>query len=148
MKYLEIIEKEFHWDIKHYKKLVSTSKSNNKALEELIKKLNKVVDFYLRNIRKNDYTLVPQDIVEDLGISRHFININILPNLNILYLPTIKEGSWLFKEIFYTKLNNTEKNNDKIKNLVESKILISKKDYIKYLNENIDKQMQGNYFKG
>lgn len=139
MKYLEVIEKEFHWDIKYYKKLVLSSKSNNKALEELIKKLNKVVDFYLKNMRENDYTLVPQDIVKELGISRHFINTTILPKLNLLYLPTTKEGSWLFKQIFYTKLSSAEKNNSTIKGLIENKILISRTDYIKYLNENIAK---------
>lgn len=139
MKYLEVIENEFHWDINNYRKLVFNSKSNNKALQELIKKLNKVVDFYLKNIEENDYTLVPQNIVEDLEISRHFVNTNILPNLNVLYLPTEKEGSWLFKQIFYTKLNNTKENNNKIQSLINNKILVSKKDYIRYLNKNIEK---------
>lgn len=135
MKYLEVIENVFNWDLKHYKKLVLTSNSNNKNLEELIKKLNIIVDFYLKYIRECDYIVIPQDVVKDLKVSRHFVDTQILPHLNILYLPTQKEGSWLFKQIFYTKLNDHEKKNYKIRNLVNSKFLICKKDYLKYLEE-------------
>lgn len=136
MKYLEVLENEFHWDIKHYRKLVLSSNSNNKNLEELIKKLNIVVDFYLKYIREYNYTIIPQDIVKGLGVSRHFVNTQILPHLNLLYLPTKKEGFWLFKQIFHTKLNNDEQNIPKIKNLVNSKILICQGDYLNYLRDN------------
>lgn len=136
MKYLEVIENEFQWDLKHYKKLVLSSNSNNKNLQELIKKLNIIVDFYLKHIREYEFIMVPQDIVKDLKVSRYFIDTQVLPQLNTLYLPTKKEGSWLFKQIFHTKLNNEEKRNYKIRNLVNSKVIICKNDYLKYLESN------------
>lgn len=141
MKYLELIEDNFKCDIKHYKKMISKALTSNRDLEELIKKLNEIVDFFVENIQNDDYILTSQDIVEHLGLSRHFVDKNIVPFLDIIYLPTSKEGAELFKQVFFTKINKLlvldyEQNiRIHIEKLMHSKFLISKRSYIKYLNE-------------
>lgn len=85
MKYSDIIENKFHWNLKHYKKLVLSSSSNNKNLEELIKKLNIVVDFYLKCIREYNYVMFPQDLVKDLKVRGTLLIHKYFPSL-IFYI--------------------------------------------------------------